>query len=56
MPGITGRPATYIFRQLNDIKTGNRSGSPVDLMKPAVANLTQDDMIALAAFLGSLDP
>jgi len=28
----------------------------VDLMKPAVANLTQDDMIALAAFLGSLDP
>lgn len=56
VPGITGRPATYIFRQLNDIKTGNRSGSPVDLMKPAVANLTQDDMIALAAFLGSLDP
>ena len=26
VPGITGRPAIYIFRQLNDMKTGNRSG------------------------------
>ena len=56
VPGIAGRSAIYTFRQLNDIKTGNRSGSPVDLMKPAVVNLTQDDMIALAAYLGSLDP
>jgi cytochrome c553 len=56
VPGIAGRSAIYTFRQLNDIKTGNRTGSPVDLMKPAVANLTQDDMIALAAYLGSLAP
>ena len=56
VPGIAGRPATYIFRQLNDIKTGNRSGPRVELMKQAVAKLTQDDMIALAAYLGSLDP
>ena len=50
------RPATYIFRQLNDMKTGNRSGAWVELMKPVVAKLDQDDMIALAAYLGSLDP
>lgn len=56
VPGIAGRPATYIFRQLNDMKTGNRSGPAVDLMKPIVANLSQDDMIALAAYLGTLDP
>ena len=56
VPGITGRPATYMFRQLNDMKTGNRTGPWVELMKPVVANLTQDDMIALAAYLGSLDP
>jgi len=56
VPGITGRPATYIFRQLNDMKTGNRSGPWVELMKPVVAKLTQDDMIALSAYLGSLDP
>ena len=56
IPSIAGRPATYMFRQLNDMKTGNRSGAAVDPMKPVVVNLTQDDMIALAAYLGSLDP
>lgn len=54
--GIAGRPATYMFRQLNDMKTGDRTGAAVDPMKPVVANLAQDDMIALAAYLGSLDP
>ena len=56
VPGITGRTATYIFRQLNDMKTGNRSGAWVELMKPVVAKLDQDDMIALSAYLESLDP
>jgi cytochrome c553 len=56
VPSITGRPATYIFRQLNDMQTGNRSGPWVELMKQVVAKLTQDDMIALAAYLGSLEP
>ncbi len=50
------RTAIYTFRQLNDMKTGNRIGPWVELMKPVVAKLSQDDMIALAAFLGSLDP
>jgi cytochrome c553 len=56
VPGITGRPAIYIFRQLNDMKTGNRSGGAVELMKPVVTKLDQGDMIALAAYLGSRDP
>jgi cytochrome c553 len=56
VPGVTGRTATYIFRQLNDMKTGNRSGAWVELMKPVVAKLDQDDMIALSAYLESLDP
>jgi cytochrome c553 len=56
VPHITGRTATYIFRQLNDMKTGNRSGALVELMKPVVAKLDQDDTIALAAFLGSQAP
>ena len=34
------RPATYIFRQLNDIQAGARGGVGVAFMKPAVANLT----------------
>ena len=56
VPGITGRTATYIFRQLNDIQSGARNGLGVAFMKPAVANLTQDDMIALAAFLEMRNP
>jgi cytochrome c553 len=56
VPGITGRTATYIFRQLNDIQSGARNGVGVAFMKPAVANLTQGDMIALAAFLELRNP
>jgi cytochrome c553 len=56
VPPITGRTATYIFRQLNDIQSGARRGVGVALMKPVVANLTQSDMIALAAYLESRNP
>jgi cytochrome c553 len=56
VPRIAGRSATYTFRQLNDMKNGNRKGAWVELMKQVVVNLTDDDMIALSAYLGSLDP
>jgi len=56
VPSIAGRPAQYMFRQLNDMKTGNRTGPWVELMKQVVAKLSDDDMIALAAYLESLDP
>lgn len=56
VPAIVGRPGTYIFRQLNDMKNGNRKGPWVDLMKQVVEKLSDDDMIALSAFLASQDP
>jgi cytochrome c553 len=56
IPNILGRPPIYVFRQLNDIQNGNRTGGNVDLMKAVVANLNQDDMIAIAAYLGSQAP
>jgi cytochrome c553 len=56
IPNILGRSPIYVFRQLNDIKNGNRTGGNVDLMKAVVANLTQDDMIGIAAYLGSQAP
>lgn len=56
VPSIVGRPATYIFRQLNDMKTGNRKGAWVELMKQVVDKLDDNDMIALSAYLGSQDP
>jgi cytochrome c553 len=56
VPSIAGRPPTYIVRQLNDMQTGARSGISTALMKAVVEKLTADDMIALAAYLGSRDP
>jgi cytochrome c553 len=55
-PALAGRPPTYLVRQLHDMQTGARSGPAVALMKPVVENLSMDDMIALAAYLGSLTP
>ncbi len=56
VPPITGRTATYVYRQLNDMKNDWRKGTGVNFMKPAVARLSDSDMIALAAYLESRDP
>jgi cytochrome c553 len=54
VPGIAGRSPSYIVRQLFDIQQGTRKGLWSPLMKPVVANLTQDDMLAIAAYAASL--
>jgi cytochrome c553 len=56
VPGITGRSPIYVVRALNDVQTGNRTGSLVELMKAVVAKLSVDDMIAIAAYLGAREP
>ena len=56
IPGIAGSSPIYTVRQLNDIKTGARSGPMTALMIATVANLTEEDIVALAAYLASLDP
>jgi cytochrome c553 len=56
VPGLAGRSAIYVFRQLYDIQHGTRKGTAVALMQPVVAKLTQDDMIALAAYMASRTP
>ena len=56
LPSIAGRPPTYVVRQLNDVKTGARSGISTALMKAVVDKLTVEDMVAIAAYLGSRDP
>jgi len=38
------------------MKTGNRADPWVELMKQVVAKPSDDDMIALSAYLESLDP
>ena len=56
VPGLAGRSAIYVFRQLYDIQHGTRKGNAVALMQPVVAKLTQDDMIALASYVASRNP
>lgn len=53
VPGLAGRSPSYLVRQLYDIQRGTRSGVWTSLMKPVVANLTTDDMLAIAAYLAS---
>ncbi|MGY4628996.1 c-type cytochrome [Bradyrhizobium sp. USDA 4486] len=55
-PPIAGRSPTYIVRQLYEFQQGGRAGGASALMKETVEKLSQDDMIALAAYVGSLDP
>ncbi len=56
MPGLAGRSPSYLVRQMFDLKTGQRHCKRVELMKPVVANLSTDDMLAIAAYLPSRTP
>ena len=56
IPMIAGHSPMYIFRQLYYFKDGSRAGSMSALMKGVVAKLNQDDMLAIAAYVGSLPP
>ena len=55
VPGIAGRSPSYMVRQLYDMQQGVRKGVWSDLMKPVVANLTDADMLAIAAYRLALD-
>jgi cytochrome c553 len=56
VPRIIGRSPMYVFRQLNDVKVGTRAGTAAAPMQQVVAKLSQDDMLNIAAYLGSLKP
>jgi cytochrome c553 len=56
VPAIVGRSPMYIYRQLNDIKIGARTGTWTPLMKPVVDKLDDADMVAIAAYLVSKEP
>ena len=56
VPRVAGLSPTYVFRQLFDMREGTRNGPGAALMKGAVAKLTDQDIVAIAAYLGSLAP
>ena len=56
VPRLAGLQPLYIARQLFDMRYGSSAGKAAALMKPVVANLSDDDIIAISSYLGSLPP
>jgi cytochrome c553 len=56
IPPLAGRSPSYILRQLVAFKTGARAASTSASMQKVVSTLDLDDMIAAAAYAGSLRP
>jgi cytochrome c553 len=53
VPGIAGRSPSYLARQMYDMQVGTRHGEWSELMKPVVAKLTNEDFVAIAAYVSS---
>jgi cytochrome c553 len=53
IPPIAGRSPSYIVRQMWDIQQGARNGAAVQLMKMAIARLTPEDLVSVAAYVSS---
>ena len=53
IPPIAGRSPSYLVRQLWDIQQGTRHGEVAQAMKPVVANLTGEDLVAIVAYVSS---
>ncbi len=56
IPGIAGRSASYVARQLADMRSGARHGIGTDRMMATIARLTEDDIVAIASYTASLKP
>ena len=56
VPPLAGRSPTYLLRQLVAFRTGARGGDASVPMQPIVSTLEIGDMIAVAAYAGSLPP
>ena len=54
VPGIAGRSPSYIARQLYDMQAGARAGEWTELMKPVVANLSDEELVNISAYVASL--
>jgi cytochrome c553 len=55
-PPLAGRSPSYLARQLYDIQHFTRNGPGTQLMRPIVKNLTDGDILAITAYLASLEP
>jgi cytochrome c553 len=55
-PRLGGVHPIYLVRQMYLFKEGSRAGTNAAMMTPVVAKLTDEDILAISAYLGSLDP
>jgi len=55
-PPIAGRQPSYLARQMYDMQRGTRNGETAKVMRASVEKLTEDDLIAIAAYVASLRP
>lgn len=56
VPGIAGTSAIYAARQIYNFQVGDRAGPQSALMKQVVDKMTEDDIIAVTAYLATLMP
>ena len=56
VPRLAGVHPIYVVRQLYNIQVGANSSSAAALMKKVVEKLSEDDMVAIAAYTASLQP
>jgi cytochrome c553 len=55
-PPLAGRSPSYLARQLEDFKHFSRVGPGSQLMQPIVRNLSDEDILDIAAYVASLRP
>ena len=56
VPSIAGRSPSYMGRQMYDFKSGSRNGVSAPLMNPIVAQLDDEDIVNILAYLSTLAP
>jgi len=56
VPRLAGLHPIYVARQLFLFRDGTRNGGDAQLMKKPVAQLTDEDIVAIAAYVASLSP
>ena len=56
VPSIAGRSPSYLMRQMVDMRSGTRTGPGADLMKPVIGQMTNTELMAVAAYVASRTP
>jgi cytochrome c553 len=55
-PSLAGRSPSYLARQLYDMQHFTRVGPGTQLMQQVVEKLSEDDILAITAYIASLNP